>query len=91
MYEQIKVTAISLKPTKWDKSGNADAMERFFRKAAEDRPDIILTTEGVLEGYVVMDVIEGRKTADDLVAVAEPIDGAYIRSSRTSQGNWILA
>ena len=79
MYKLVKVTAISLKPNKWDKAGNADAMERFFRKAAEDSPDIILTTEGVLEGYVVMDVIEGRKTADDLVAIAEPIDGEYIQ------------
>ena len=26
-----------------------------------------------------MDVIEGRKTADDLVEIAEPIDGEYIR------------
>ena len=79
MYRQVKVTAISLKPTKWDKPGNADAMERFFRKAAEDGPDIILQTEGVLEGYVVMDVIEGRKTADDLVEIAEPLDGEYIK------------
>ena len=82
MYKQVKVAAISLKPTKWDKAGNADAMERFFRKAAADRPDIILTTEGVLEGYVVMDVIEGRKTADDLVEIAEPIDGEYIQRFR---------
>ena len=49
MYKQVKVTAISLKPTKWDKPDNADAMERFFRKAAEDGPDLILQTEGVLE------------------------------------------
>ncbi len=46
MYRQVKATAISLKPEKWDKPGNADAMERFFRRAAEDGPDIILTTEG---------------------------------------------
>lgn len=82
MYRQVKATAISLKPEKWDKPGNADAMERFFRRAAEDGSDIILTTEGVLEGYVVMDVIEGRKTADDLVEIAEPIDGEYIRRFR---------
>ena len=79
MYKQVKVTAISLKPTKWDKPGNADAMERFFRKAAEDGPDIILQTEGVLEGYVVLDVIEGRKTADDLLEIAEPLHGEYIQ------------
>ena len=79
MYKQVKVAAISLKPTKWDKPGNADAMERFFREAAAQGPDIVLTTEGVLEGYVVMDVVEGRKSAADMLEIAEPIDGPYIR------------
>lgn len=82
MYEQVKVSAISLKPVKWDKSANSDAMERFFRKAAEDDPDIILTTEGVLEGYVVMDVVEGRRSAADMLEIAEPIDGGHIRRFR---------
>ena len=79
MYKQVKVAAISLKPMKWDKPGNADAMERFFREAATHGPDIVLTTEGVLEGYVVMDVVEGRKSAADMLEIAEPIDGPYIR------------
>lgn len=79
MYKQVNVAAISLKPTKWDKPGNADAMERFFREAATHGPDIVLTTEGVLEGYVVMDVVEGRKSAADMLEIAEPIDGPYVR------------
>lgn len=79
MYNQVKVAAISLKPKKWDKAGNADKMDRFFREAAKEGPDIILTTEGVLEGYVVMDVIEGRRPPQDALEVAEPIDGPYIQ------------
>ena len=58
MYQSIKVSAISLKPTKWDKASNAEKLEAFFVEAAKDAPQLILATEGVLEGYVVMDVIE---------------------------------
>lgn len=61
MYTTIKAIAISFKPRKWDKIYNAKQMDTLFRKAAEQRPDLILATEGALEGYVVMDVVEGRK------------------------------
>ena len=39
---------------------------------------MILTTEGVLEGYVVNDVLEGRITARAMLEIAEPIDGPCI-------------
>ena len=78
MFTSVKATAISIKPRKWDKAHNADKIERFFREAARDGPDIILTTEGVLEGYVVNDVLEGRKTAQAMLEIAEPIDGPCI-------------
>lgn len=79
MYESVEVAAISFKPAKWDKAANAERMEALFVQAAEKRPQLIVTTEGALEGYVVMDVIEGRAAAEALLAVAEPIDGPYIR------------
>lgn len=79
MYESVEVAAISFKPAKWDKAANAERMEALFVQAAEKRPQLIVTTEGALEGYVVMDVIEGRAAAAALLAVAEPIDGPYIR------------
>ena len=79
MYNQIKATAISIKPKKWDKKGNADKMEAYFRQAARDRPDLIVTTEGVLEGYVVMDALESRRSAQDVLDIAEPITGPYIQ------------
>ena len=78
MFDPVITTAISIKPRKWDKDYNADKMESFFRRASEENPDIILTTEGVLEGYVVMDVLEGRRTVEELLEIAEPIDGPYI-------------
>lgn len=79
MYESVEVAAISFKPAKWDKAANAERMEALFVQAAEKRPQLIVTTEGALEGYVVMDVIEGRAAAEALLTVAEPIDGPYIR------------
>jgi len=79
MYKSVKVAAISLKPTKWDKASNADKMEEFFVAAAREQPRLIVTTEGVLEGYVVMDVIENRAKAEAMLEIAEPIDGPYIR------------
>jgi len=62
MFDSLKVSAISLRPVKWDKAANASKMESFFVQAAQGKPDLILTTEGVLEGYVVMDVIQERRT-----------------------------
>ena len=79
MYESVKVAAISYQPVKWDRAANADRMEELFVEAARENPRMILITEGALEGYVVMDVVEGRASAADLIEVAEPIDGPYIR------------
>ena len=79
MYESVEVASISFRPAKWDKAGNADRMEELFVRAAQNGPRLILTTEGALEGYVVMDVVEGRATAEAMLEVAEPIDGPYIR------------
>ena len=79
MYNSVKVATISLKPAQWDKASNADKMEAFFVKAAATKPQVILTTEGVLEGYVVMDVIYNPEKAEAMLEIAEPIDGPYVR------------
>lgn len=79
MYNSVKVAAISIKPEKWDKAANADKMEAFFVEAAKEQPQVILTTEGVLEGYVVMEVIEDKEMAERLLDIAEPIDGPYVQ------------
>ena len=79
MFTPIKATAISLKPKKWDKAYNADKLESLFRAAAQEQPDLIVATEGVLEGYVVMDVIEHPEKVPAMLDIAEPLDGPYIR------------
>ena len=82
MFSSIKVSAISLKPIKWDKSANADKMEALFLEATKDNPQLILTTEGALEGYVVMDVVQKLRTAEEMLAISESIDGTYIQRFR---------
>ena len=46
-------------------------MEELFVEAAREKPRMILITEGALEGYVVMEVVEGRASAEALIEVAE--------------------
>jgi predicted amidohydrolase len=79
MDNTIKVAAISFRPIKWAKAANAERMEALFVEAARQQPGVILTTEGALEGYVVMDVIEGRAEAAAMLDIAEPLDGPYIQ------------
>ena len=83
MFTQVKVTAISLKPEKWNKPHNAEKMENLFVKASRKKPDVILETEGALEGYVVLDVLEQPERAAEFLEIAEPIDGPYINRFRT--------
>lgn len=78
-FDVIRASAISFKPTKWDKAGNADSMEALFVEAAKASPQVIVISEGALEGYVVADVFEGRVPAAELLSIAEPIDGPYVR------------
>ncbi len=78
MFTPVKASAISIKPKKWDKAYNADKVEAFVREAAKDGPDLVVTTEGVLEGYPIMDVVEDPSRADEMIEIAEPIDGPYI-------------
>ena len=79
MYRTIRASAISFKPAKWDKAGNADKIEAFFVEAAKEDPDLIVTTEGALEGYVINDVLERPELEQRVYEVAEPMDGPYIR------------
>lgn len=82
MFTSIRAAAISLRPKKWDKAFNVAKMERFMREAASLSPDVIVTIEGAFEGYVVYDVIEGRRAADEMLEIAEPLDGPNVMHFR---------
>ncbi|NQU11479.1 carbon-nitrogen hydrolase family protein [bacterium] len=82
MFARYKVAAVSSRPKKWDKAHNADKLEQLFRKAARQQPALILASEGMLEGYVIFDVIRHRKRVPALLDIAEPLDGPYVKRFR---------
>ncbi|MBI4028600.1 MAG: carbon-nitrogen hydrolase family protein [Verrucomicrobia bacterium] len=82
MFARYKVAAVSIRPKKWAKSHNADKMEAFFRKAAKQKPNLIVATEGMLDGYVILDVIWHPERASAALDIAEPLDGPYMTRFR---------
>ena len=79
MYTAVRAAAISFKPKQWDKAGNAARMEELFVAAAKEQAQVIVTTEGALEGYVVNEVIAHPELAGDMLAIAEPLDGPNVQ------------
>lgn len=82
MYARYRVAAISCRPQKWDKAGNADRLEAFFREAAREKPALMVATEGMLEGYVIMDAVWHRERTAALLDIAEPLKGPYMTRFR---------
>ena len=78
MFTKIKAAAISFEPVKYDVRANADRLEEMFRRAAEQGAQLALGPEGVLEGYVVMDLIEGRVPPARMREVALTLNGPEI-------------
>ena len=84
----VRVASLSILPKKWDKPANADKIERLVREAAKQGAQFVITPEGVLEGYVVNEVIREKdpakkaKLTQQFRDIAEPIDGKYIRRFR---------
>jgi predicted amidohydrolase len=86
--KSIRVASLSILPVKWDKGANATKIERMVRQAAEQGAKLVITPEGVLEGYVVGEVV--RETDPDKKAklirrfneIAEPVDGQYFQRFR---------
>ena len=46
------------------------------------RPDLCVATEGVLDGYVVMDVLERPERRQAMFEIAEPLEGPTVRRFR---------
>lgn len=84
----LRVASLSIFPEKWNKEANARKIEKMVREAAAKKAQLIITPEGVLEGYVVNEVIRADDPAkkSELIKrfreTAEPIDGEYIKRFR---------
>ena len=79
MFREIKAAAISFEPKKFDVKANADRLERMFRRAAKGGADLALGPEGVIEGYVVNEIIRGKVPAEKMNEVAVTMKSPVIR------------
>ena len=75
----VRVAAISFVPTKFELAGNADRLEKAFRSARQGGAKIAVAPEGVLEGYVVNEIIAGKAEPETMKDVALSVDDSVIR------------
>lgn len=78
----VRVAAISFVPTKFDLQANVQQLERAFRQAQQGGAQIAVAPEGVLEGYVVNEVIQGQAKPAAMQKVALKIDDPTIERFR---------
>ena len=75
MFQAVDVAAISFRPKKFDLAANADQLEDTFRRAAHKGVQLAVAPEGVLEGYVVMELITGEEPVERMREVAVTTGG----------------
>jgi predicted amidohydrolase len=85
---QLRIASVSVLPEKWEKEKNWERTEKMVRTAAvEGGAQVVVTPEGVLEGYVINEVNQQEDTTtqmqkvDRFFALGEPIDGPYIKKA----------
>ena len=83
MFRKVKVAAISFMPVKWEIESNANRLEKAFRKAAGKGAELALAPEGVLEGYVVNQIVVDGVPAERMREVAVSIAGPEIERFRS--------
>ena len=79
---RVRVAAISFVPTKADVESNAARLEAAFRRAAQGGAKLAVAPEGIVEGYIVNEIIAGQMPAEKMREVALPIDHRIIRHFR---------
>jgi sulfatase modifying factor 1 len=76
---KVRVAAISFVPVKFDVKANAERLERAFREAHAGGAKLAVAPEGVLEGYVVNEIIAGKAKPEAMKDVALTMDDPVIR------------
>jgi len=85
---KLRIASASILPDKWQKERNWQRIEKMVRKAvSEGGARVVVTPEGVLDGYVINEVngIRESKQKQDIlkrfVELAEPMDGPFIKKA----------
>ena len=81
-FRRVRVASISFRPVKLDLAGNTDKLESMFRQAARGGAKISVAPEGILEGYIVNEIIADKFDQDRMRQVAVTIDSPTIRRFR---------
>ena len=74
----VRVAAVPFVPKKFDLAGNADRLERMFRRAKMGAAKITVAPEGALDGYVINEIIAGEAPEEKMDRIAVPIDHRVI-------------
>jgi len=82
MFKSLKVAAVNFVPWKWHKEWNANKLEMCFKEASRRGAKLVVAPEGILEGYVTNEAVHFPELRRAMVAIAEPIDGPYVRRFR---------
>ena len=78
MFQSVKVAAISFVPKKFELEANCDRLEQMFRRAAKGGAQLALGPEGILEGYVVTELLNGEVPLQRMNNVAIQMRGPEI-------------
>lgn len=77
--KRVRVAAISFEPVKLALEANAARLAEAFEEAAANGAQIAVAPEGILEGYIVNEIIAGRIPAGRMREVAIAVDHPIIR------------
>jgi predicted amidohydrolase len=75
---RVRVAAISMVPEKLNLDSNSARLEGLFRQAATGGAQLAVAPEGVLDGYIVNEIIAGKIEAQRMRDVAVTIDSPVI-------------
>ena len=78
-FTTVRVASISFEPVKLDLAGNTETLESWFRHAADGGAQLAVAPEGILDGYIVNEIIAREIPADRMRDVAVAIDSPTIR------------
>lgn len=82
MFDTIRVAAISFEPWKWHKPENTERFVDLCRTAATTGAQLIVGPESTLDGYVTGDAIDCPELRPRALALAEPLEGAFLGAVR---------
>jgi len=82
MFREVKVAAISFVPKKFGLQENCDRLEAKFREAAARGAQLALGPEGVIEGYVTNEIVNGSEPPERMLDAAITIRGPVFRRFR---------